>query len=265
MTPVQTSDKQRSFCTRLKTERERRGTSLATIAASTKIKASLLDALERGDLSHWPKGIYRRAFFREYVAAVGLPLEPTVSDLTELFTDGERPRSLPPVDADPDALRLFFAPQTTAPAVRTSRDMAERVAAAAVEVVVVLAVARLVSAIAPWGTVPVALTLGVLCYLAASGLGVRPASWLWTQIKGRHSSKTAAPLVLSFEPGSTVASGMFDRVLGTIRIGQALLLDYAERISAFELTASGRRRRDLASLRRQRPEATERTADEVIV
>src|SRR6478609_7094516 len=116
MTSVEASDKRRSFCTRLKTERERRGTSLATIAASTKIKASLLDALERGDLSHWPKGIYRRAFFREYVAAVGLPLEPTVSDLTDLFTEGELPRSLPPVGADPDALRLFFAPdRTTAP------------------------------------------------------------------------------------------------------------------------------------------------------
>jgi len=45
MTTVETSDKRRAFCARLKSERERRGRSLADIATSTKIKASLLDAL----------------------------------------------------------------------------------------------------------------------------------------------------------------------------------------------------------------------------
>ena len=60
-----------SFGRRLRSERERRGIVLESIAASTKIKASLLADLERGDLSNWPRGIFRRAFVREYAASVG--------------------------------------------------------------------------------------------------------------------------------------------------------------------------------------------------
>ena len=62
-----------TFCAQLKASRERRGISLQTIAESTKISESLFADLERCDLSRWPTGIYRRAFFREYTAFVGLP------------------------------------------------------------------------------------------------------------------------------------------------------------------------------------------------
>jgi len=53
-----------SFCGRLRRERERRQIALASIAANTKISAGLFEGLERGDVSRWPGGIYRRSFIR---------------------------------------------------------------------------------------------------------------------------------------------------------------------------------------------------------
>jgi hypothetical protein len=266
MTPVEAPDGRRSFCARLKSERERRGTSLAAIAASTKIKASLLDALERGDLSRWPKGLYRRAFFKEYISAIGLPLEPTLSDFTDLFSDSEAPRSLPSVGAapDPDALRLFLAPEPAVQAtVRAPQDVATRLTAAIADIIVMLAVARLASAFVPFGIAPVALTLVTLCFLATSTLGVGPALWVWTQSRSRRPSDTTAlPLPLEMP---TATAPLISRVVGTIQSGQTLLIDYADRIAASELTTSRQRRRDLASLRRQRVEAANRTGDELVV
>ena len=40
--------------------RERRGITLEAIAETTKIALPLLESLERSDVSHWPKGIFRR-------------------------------------------------------------------------------------------------------------------------------------------------------------------------------------------------------------
>ena len=61
-----------SFGTRLRKERERRQIPLADIASRTKIKASLFEAIERDDASHWPSGIFRRSFMRAYADALGL-------------------------------------------------------------------------------------------------------------------------------------------------------------------------------------------------
>lgn len=76
-----------AFGPSLRAERDRRGIPLQTIADSTKIGISLLAALERNDVSRWPKGIFRRAFVREYVAALGLPPEPFVAEFVRLFPD----------------------------------------------------------------------------------------------------------------------------------------------------------------------------------
>jgi hypothetical protein len=76
-----------TFGPALKAERDRRGITLQAIADSTKIGVSMLAALERNDLSRWPKGIFRRAFVREYVAAVGLPTEAFVEEFSRLFPD----------------------------------------------------------------------------------------------------------------------------------------------------------------------------------
>ena len=50
-----------SFGPYLRGERERRGLTLEAIADSTKIKQSLLAALERNDMSRWPAGKIGRA------------------------------------------------------------------------------------------------------------------------------------------------------------------------------------------------------------
>jgi len=97
----------RAFCTQLKASRERRAISLHAIAESTKVSESLLSGLERGDLSRWPTGIYRRAFFREYAAFVGLPGESMVSEFIRLF-----PEDIEQVTAElrvPGPLRLTLA------------------------------------------------------------------------------------------------------------------------------------------------------------
>jgi hypothetical protein len=62
---------------------------LQQIAASTKISVSLLRSLEAGDLSRWPKGLFRRSYVRDYLRAVGLPVEPTIAEFLHLFPDAD--------------------------------------------------------------------------------------------------------------------------------------------------------------------------------
>jgi len=78
---------QAAFAQRLRFARERRGLSIEAIAASTKIRASLFAALERGDVRQWPAEIFRRAFFREYVSALGLDPEPLPREFLRLFPE----------------------------------------------------------------------------------------------------------------------------------------------------------------------------------
>jgi hypothetical protein len=73
----------------LRIARERAGVTLEAIAQSTKIKVSLLAGLENNDLSHWPCGIFRRAFFREYLAAIGIASESLVAEFIRLFPDDD--------------------------------------------------------------------------------------------------------------------------------------------------------------------------------
>ena len=76
-----------SFGGRLRHERERRHIDLKSIAESTKISVPLLEGLERGDVSRWPSGIFRKSFIRSYAEAVGLDPEPVVREFIELYPD----------------------------------------------------------------------------------------------------------------------------------------------------------------------------------
>ena len=69
-----------SFGARLRERREEQAIALVTIAEQTKIKLSLLEALERDDVSRWPSGIFRRAFIRAYADAIGLDPDAVVSE-----------------------------------------------------------------------------------------------------------------------------------------------------------------------------------------
>jgi transcriptional regulator with XRE-family HTH domain len=75
---------------RLRSERERRQITLESIAVNTKINISLLRDLERDDVSHWPSGIFRRAFIRSYAAAIGLDPDETANEFLERHPDVEQ-------------------------------------------------------------------------------------------------------------------------------------------------------------------------------
>jgi transcriptional regulator with XRE-family HTH domain len=76
-----------SFGARLRQRREQQQITLSTIAEQTKIKQSLLESLERDDVSHWPSGIFRRAFIRAYAHAIGLAPDVVVREFLEIYPD----------------------------------------------------------------------------------------------------------------------------------------------------------------------------------
>ena len=95
-----------SFGTRLRRHRERRGVTVAEIAEQTKIKASLLEGLERDDVSQWPAGIFSRAYVRAYAVAIGFDADSAVREFVQLH-----PAPVVPVDvpAEPRGLRGLVA------------------------------------------------------------------------------------------------------------------------------------------------------------
>ncbi len=102
-----------SFGARLRHRREEQGIALATIAEQTKIKMSLLDGLERDDVSHWPSGIFRRAFVRAYAHAIGLDPDVVVREFLDVHSDpADRVATEPSLEPGGDAARALQGPQT---------------------------------------------------------------------------------------------------------------------------------------------------------
>lgn len=95
----------RTFGEFLRHHRERRGILLQEIADRTKIVASRLDGLERGDLRFWPPGIYRRAIVRDYAAAIGLDPHEIVQEFVKLFPAPD-PNVVPEAGAEPERVAL---------------------------------------------------------------------------------------------------------------------------------------------------------------
>jgi hypothetical protein len=81
---------QESFVTRLRRHRERNRVTLDEISAETRVKLELLQALEKNDLSEWPRGLYARAWIRDYATVVGLDPGDTVDEFCRLFPHGDR-------------------------------------------------------------------------------------------------------------------------------------------------------------------------------
>lgn len=79
-----------TFGPRLRSERERRGITLDTIATVTKVGVELWEGLERNDFSRWPTGIFARAFVRDYALAVGLDPDELIDEFCRLFPVGDR-------------------------------------------------------------------------------------------------------------------------------------------------------------------------------
>ena len=282
MTTVETSDKRRAFCARLKSERERRGRSLADIATSTKIKASLLDALERGDLSRWPKGIYRRSFFRDYVADIGLHPDPFVSEFLDVFAEAPPSSSSNGVPSappgEPVSFRIVFANDvrsSTTPVSPATRDLTReaRLVAATVDVLAVAAIAASVAAVAPVAFPVAGAALAAVAYLLFTFFNVTPGTWLL----GRQSRPTPPSKVQTFSPSSlpyntyapsagTGGSAVQTRVSLAFRVRDAIVGSFERLMETSSALFSSQRRRDLESVRRQRVEAANTTsADEFSV
>jgi transcriptional regulator with XRE-family HTH domain len=187
-----------SFGRRLRSERERRGIVLETIAASTKIKASLLADLERGDLSKWPPGIFKRAFVREYAATLGLVPEPIVAECVRLFPDEDSGHAR--ISEEPSELRLTLADggRPTLP------TLAIQVTTAVFEICVIVAVARILTSLTGWAFAPICGAASLAYYGLASALwGCSPALW-WlhrsrqSRVAGHQTGPTPARDVLDF-------------------------------------------------------------------
>jgi hypothetical protein len=76
-----------SFGARLRLQRERQQVALSAIAEQTKIKLSLLEGLERDDLSQWPGGIFRRSYVRVYAKAIGLSPDMVLREFLQQFPE----------------------------------------------------------------------------------------------------------------------------------------------------------------------------------
>ena len=164
------------FGTSLRAERERAGITLDAIAASTKIKRSLLAGLENNDLSHWPAGIFRRGFFRAYLDAVGLPSERLVADFVRLFPDSASvcASDLKAFDASEGGLRLTLAET------RSSRVQVvlHQTAAATSDLVAVVALTAAAVGLLGWSFWPTVGTVALTYFFTSVAcLGRTPGLW----------------------------------------------------------------------------------------
>jgi len=81
---------QETFVTRLRRHRQRARVSVEEIANNLRVRPELIEALERNDLSEWPRGLYSRAWIRAYALAVDLDPVDTVEEFCRLFPQGDR-------------------------------------------------------------------------------------------------------------------------------------------------------------------------------
>jgi transcriptional regulator with XRE-family HTH domain len=194
----------RSFGARLRTARERKGIGLDAIAKSTKINAALFAALEQGDTSRWPSGIFRRAFIRAYANAVGLEPEATVREFQELFPDpfdqqpasalerGESGAARAEFAAEAGALRLTLADEprlSTRAALDGLLDRCLRASAAACDLAIVIGIAAAVFAAVGHFWTP--FTIATVCYYFGGVLviGNSPGAWLLAGGRVRRSAQ----------------------------------------------------------------------------
>lgn len=141
------------------------------MATATKIKPSVFEELERGDVSTWPSGIFRRAFVRAYATAIGLSPESFIEEFVQLFPESDAGDS---VSAPGNELRLTLVVDPW----RRIAITLTRVTVALVEAGLIVAIARLtawMSATSDWSACAV---IALVYYaLSTACLGRSPASW----------------------------------------------------------------------------------------
>jgi len=143
----------RAFGDRLRRQRQRKNLSLTEIAAITKVGASHFAALERGDCSRWPGGVYNRAFIRAYAQAIGLDPDETAAEFAECH---EPPPAVAAADAaagvaektpTPPALRIRIEPDPY----ESEKRVVRIVALVILDLMAVANEARIFAALGPAG------------------------------------------------------------------------------------------------------------------
>lgn len=175
---------QHAFGEALRRHRERSGVSIESIARETKISASLLKALERGDCSRWPPGIYSRSYVRDYAVAVGLDPDDLASQFADCFAQTafpERAAELAKKKADAprvEPLRLTFAAD---PAARWHAAR-RRLALVALDflLIVVLSTALRMTVVADFWMALAGVTLG--CHALGLALGGSAAAGIFARM-----------------------------------------------------------------------------------
>jgi Helix-turn-helix domain len=188
------TDEQIEFGSKLRCQRERRSLSIDSIAESTKINHAFLAALERGDVSQIPAGLYRRAFIRAYAAAIGLTSESIVPEFVRLFPESGDPPPARDYPADAaGALRLTLAPDR-----HLSQHLLRNVLAACLDACIVIAIGTWASVVVPVSAWTLTAVTAIGYYSIATALcGSSPALWLSNAARSRRVSGPAAqPLPL---------------------------------------------------------------------
>jgi transcriptional regulator with XRE-family HTH domain len=167
------------FCLGLKAARERKGITLAEIADKTKIPVPMFAALERNDLRRWPKGLFRRSFFRDYARMIDLPVDEACAEFIRLFPDGISTEVIKPAEETPAAteakdVRLVLDETWHGP----RASVLSRVLAALIDTGAVLIMAFTLAWV-PGIDLAATIAIVALAYfsLATALFGQSPASW----------------------------------------------------------------------------------------
>jgi len=143
----------------------------------------LFAELERGDVSKWPQGIFRRAHLCAYVSAIGLPTQPVLAEFLRLFpsddadVDGMKPAE--GIDVPPAQTQLpATVPATTPPL--ASPGLADRMWIAGFDLSAVCLIASIVAAvtgISVWVTAALVAAgysaIGAACFARSVGAHVQ--------------------------------------------------------------------------------------------
>jgi cytoskeleton protein RodZ len=107
----------------LRRERERQGLDLQKLSESTKIGTRMLRAMETGDLSRLPGGVFTRSFFKQYAAALGIDPAYVQEELRQI---------------QPEAAVVPSQPETAFNPLESSEPRSNSLTAAAIWVVLAL-------------------------------------------------------------------------------------------------------------------------------
>lgn len=181
------------FSQDLRSERERRGVTLEEIARATKFRRPLLAALEAGDVSKLPSGLYARGMLRGYAAAVGLPAEPLLAQFSQLCSERDRPAAAR--DPSSSGMRLTLEPEP-----RWNPRSVCNMLAAVSDTCAVLLVAGVIAQFTGANQWLIGGPVALAYYAAATALiGRSPASWYVSRMEPTLQRKLSSYETVSVE------------------------------------------------------------------